>query len=95
MGATDAPQGQRLWSVPLSGQPLCVSPVCRPGVSLLAVALRGRTVALHRSGDGAAVDSLDTDDDVSAMRFGRLGREENALVLVGTGKYASWARSVQ
>ncbi|KAM7299459.1 Bardet-Biedl syndrome 1 protein [Ixodes scapularis] len=85
VGATDAPQGQRLWSVPLSGQPLCVSPVCRPGVSLQAVALRGRTVALHRSGDGAAVDSLDTDDDVSAMRFGRLGREENALVLVGTG----------
>ncbi|KAG0433768.1 hypothetical protein HPB47_019578 [Ixodes persulcatus] len=65
--------------------PCACRPCAVPGVSLLAVALRGRTVALHRSGDGAAVDSLDTDDDVSAMRFGRLGREENALVLVGTG----------
>ncbi|XP_075728375.1 Bardet-Biedl syndrome 1 [Rhipicephalus microplus] len=79
-------KGQCVWSVSLGAQPLAVAAVCRPGVcQAAAVALADRRVVLHSAADGAPTHVLNTRDAVSAIHFGRLGREDNALVMVGTG----------
>ncbi|XP_037525613.1 Bardet-Biedl syndrome 1 protein-like [Rhipicephalus sanguineus] len=79
-------KGQCAWSVSLGAQPLAVAAVCRPGVcQAAAVALSDRRVVLHGAADGAPTHVLNTRDAVSAIHFGRLGREDNALVMVGTG----------
>ncbi|KAH6923975.1 hypothetical protein HPB50_010111 [Hyalomma asiaticum] len=79
-------KGQCVWNVSLGAQPLAVAAVCRPGVcQAAAVALSDRRVVLHGAADGAPTHVLNTRDAVSAIHFGRLGREDNALVMVGTG----------
>ncbi|XP_075531562.1 Bardet-Biedl syndrome 1 [Dermacentor variabilis] len=79
-------KGQCVWNVPLGAQPLAVAAVCRPGVcQAAAVALSDRRVVLHGAADGAPTHVLHTRDAVSAVHFGRLGREDNALAMVGTG----------
>ncbi|KAH7939544.1 hypothetical protein HPB52_013662 [Rhipicephalus sanguineus] len=79
-------KGQCVWSVSLGAQPLAVAAVCSPGVcQAAAVALSDRRVVLHGAADGAPTHVLNTRDAVSAIHFGRLGREDNALVMVGTG----------
>nr|XP_037273229.1 Bardet-Biedl syndrome 1 protein-like [Rhipicephalus microplus] len=84
--ATAHVQGQCVWSVSLGAQPLAVAAVCRPGVcQAAAVALADRRVVLHSAADGTPTHVLNTRDAVSAIHFGRLGREDNALVMVGTG----------
>ncbi|KAL1425633.1 hypothetical protein MTO96_019054 [Rhipicephalus appendiculatus] len=80
-------KGQCVWSVSLGAQPLAVAAVCRPGVcQAAAVALSDRRVVLHGAADGAPTHVLNTRDAVSAIHFGRLGREDNAL---GHGRHRS------
>ncbi|XP_077529874.1 BBSome complex member BBS1-like [Haemaphysalis longicornis] len=79
-------KGQCLWDVPLAGQPLAVTAICRPGMcQAAAVALSDRRVVLHGAADGVPTHVLNARDAVSALHFGSLGREDNALVMVGTG----------
>ena len=49
------------------------------GMFLVAVALSSNHVLVYN--DKNVVDCFKTDDAVSAMKFGRFGREENTLVI--------------
>ena len=49
------------------------------GMFLVAVALSSNHVLIYN--DKNVVDCFKTDDAVSAMKFGRFGREENTLVI--------------
>lgn len=50
------------------------------GLRLIAVALDNKQVVLYH--DKHRVDTIETDDVVTAMKFGRFGREECTLVMV-------------
>ena len=54
---------------------------------LVAVALSSNHVLIYN--DKNVVDCFQTDDAVSAMKFGRFGREENTLVIGKHGCYKS------
>ena len=54
-------------------------PVSSRGMFLVAVALSSNHVLIYN--DKNVVDCFKMDDTVSAMKFGRFGREENTLVL--------------
>ncbi|KAG0729916.1 Bardet-Biedl syndrome 1 [Chionoecetes opilio] len=68
--------------VRLPGAILCLEclEVRNLGLSLVAVALADTRVLVYR--DKHLVDTLITEDRVSAMKFGRFGREDNTLVMV-------------
>ena len=53
------------------------------GLFLVAVALASNHVLIYN--DKNVVDCFRMDDTVSAMNFGRFGREENTLVIVTIG----------
>lgn len=53
------------------------------GLRLVAVALDSRQVHFYQ--DKSLVDIIECDDVVTAMRWGRLGREDNTLVMVSRG----------
>ena len=60
-------------------------PVSSRGMFLVAVALSSNHVLIYN--DKNVVDCFQTDDAVSAMKFGRFGREENTLVIGKHGCY--------
>ena len=53
-------------------------------LTLVALALADNRVLIYR--DKHLVDTIHTEDRVSAMKFGRFGREDNTLVLVLKGE---------
>ena len=74
-------QGKKLWSVTLPHSVICIEKMDIPsrGMFLVAVALSSNHVLVYN--DKNVVDCFKTDDAVSAMKFGRFGREENTLVI--------------
>ena len=74
-------QGKKLWSVSLPHSVICIERMDIPsrGMFLVAVALSSNHVLVYN--DKNVVDCFKTDDAVSAMKFGRFGREENTLVI--------------
>ena len=74
-------QGRKVWSVKLPHSVLCIEKMDIPsrGLFLVAVALASNHVLVYN--DKNVVDCFKMDDTVSAMKFGRFGREENTLVL--------------
>ena len=70
-----------MWSVKLPHSVLCIEKMDIPsrGLFLVAVALASNHVLVYN--DKNVVDCFKMDDTVSAMKFGRFGREENTLVL--------------
>ena len=70
-----------MWNIKLPHSILCIEKVDIPsrGLYLVAVALSSNHVLIYN--DKNVVDCIKTDDTVSAMKFGRFGREENTLVI--------------
>ena len=76
-------KGNCLWSVK---QPALITTieaidVERQGLRLIAVALDNRQIHLYQ--DRHRVDVIETDDTIVSMKYGRFGREDNTLVMVG------------
>ena len=78
-------KGKKLWSVKMPHSILCIEKMDIPGrgLFLVAVALSSNHVLIYN--DKTVVDCIKMEDTVSAMRFGRFGREENTLVIVTIG----------
>ncbi|KAK8384168.1 hypothetical protein O3P69_009121 [Scylla paramamosain] len=78
-------KGKRLWCIKLPGAVLCLEclELRTLSLTLVALALADNRVLIYR--DKHLVDTIHTEDRVSAMRFGRFGREDNTLVLVLKG----------
>ncbi|XP_055628278.1 Bardet-Biedl syndrome 1 protein homolog isoform X2 [Toxorhynchites rutilus septentrionalis] len=75
-------KGKKLWSVTLPQPAVCMTPVCLPhlGINLVCVALRGGLVQFYCQ--KKLVDQFYAPETVTALKFGRLGREEHVLILV-------------
>lgn len=54
------------------------------GLILTALGMADNRVMIYR--DKHLVDTIYTEDKISALKFGRFGREDNTLVLVMKGK---------
>lgn len=79
------PQGKKLWSVVLPGPVSTMASMDLPtrGFQAVLVALASCEVQLYR--DKNLLSSIRTPDTVSALRFGRYGREDGTLILVLRG----------
>ena len=75
-------QGKRVWLQKLPSPISCIEQMEIPsrGLSLIAVALSSGHVLIFD--DKNVVDCFLMDNPVSAMKFGKFGREDNTLVLV-------------
>ncbi|XP_046747357.1 Bardet-Biedl syndrome 1 protein homolog isoform X2 [Diprion similis] len=78
-------KGARLWKIQLPNIPLDLVglPVPQRGLSLLAVSVARFGVRIY---DGKHhVDTINTMEAVSAMKYGRMGQEERAMTMVTVG----------
>lgn len=77
-------RGKLLYQVPLEAQPVCILPLmlAHLGITLVAVALQGGTVKFFLQ--RYLVDAFEVPQTVAAMRYGRMGVEDNVLVLTTT-----------
>ncbi|XP_074595075.1 Bardet-Biedl syndrome 1 [Brevipalpus obovatus] len=78
-----ATNGLRMWT--LSTEPLGITCIAAfdieiQGITLIAVAVDGGKIFLHNG--KVKVDTIETDDVITSMKFGRYGREDNTLVMV-------------
>ena len=75
-------QGKRVWQQKLPSAICCIEQMEIPsrGLSLIAVALSSSHLLIFD--DKNVVDCFQMDNPVSAMKFGKFGREDNTLVLV-------------
>jgi Bardet-Biedl syndrome 1 protein len=75
-------KGKKLWQLRLPANILCLEPIdlVARGLQLAAVALANKQVLLFN--DKHVVDCFSLNDTVSAMKFGRFGREDSALVMI-------------
>ena len=75
-------QGKRVWQQKLPSAISCIEQMDIPsrGLSLIAVALSSSHLLIFD--DKNVVDCFQMDNPVSAMKFGKFGREDNTLVLV-------------
>ena len=75
-------KGKRVWQQKLPSPISCILPMEIPsrGLNLIAVALSSAHVLIYD--DKNVVDCFQMDNPVSAMKFGKFGREDNTLVLV-------------
>ena len=75
-------KGKQIWSQKLPASVKCLEPVDIPsrGVQFTAVALENRQVLVFN--DKHVVDCFSANDIISAMKFGRFGREDSALVMI-------------
>ena len=75
-------KGKRIWSQKLPASVKCLEPMDIPsrGVQFTAVALENRQVLVFN--DKHVVDCFSANDIISAMKFGRFGREDSALVMI-------------
>ena len=75
-------KGKRVWQQKLPSPISCILPMEIPsrGLNLIAVALSSSHVLIYD--DKNVVDCFQMDNPVSAMKFGKFGREDNTLVLV-------------
>ncbi|XP_045616559.1 BBSome complex member BBS1 isoform X1 [Procambarus clarkii] len=78
-------KGKRLWSLRLPAAITCVETleIRTLGLTLTALGMADNRVMIYR--DKHLVDTIHTEDRISAMKFGRFGREDNTLVLVMKG----------
>ncbi|KAJ8683685.1 hypothetical protein QAD02_019477 [Eretmocerus hayati] len=74
--------GVKLWKIQLPGNPLdMVSvPVPQSGLSLLAISIAGSGIRIYDQKH--LVDTINTMDSISVIKYGRLGHEERAMTLV-------------
>lgn len=79
-------QGKRLWSLKLPAPVLCMESleIRTLGLTLTALGLADRRVLVYR--DKHVVDTIHTQDNVTAIKFGRFGREDNTLVMIMKGQ---------
>ncbi|KAG5673312.1 hypothetical protein PVAND_003372 [Polypedilum vanderplanki] len=75
-------KGKMLWSLNMNDTVMCMCPVPLPhlGVSMICVALKNGLVQLYSQKN--LIDQFQVGDTVLAMYFGKLGLEEQVLVLV-------------
>jgi len=78
-------KGKRLWHVDMPSPIMCLEDLTieARGVQFTAVALRSKHVLMLN--DKHIVDWFSMPDAVSAMRFGKFGREDSSLVLITVG----------
>ena len=78
----DPLQGKRMWLQKLPSPITCIEQMEIPsrGLNLISVALTSSHVLIFD--DKNVVDCFKMDNSVSAMKFGKFGREDNTLVLV-------------
>jgi len=79
-------QGRQQWSVKMPANITALEVLDHSAKSILGllVALSNREV--HTYVDKTHVDTMVTEDVVTAMKFGRFGREESTLVMVTQGQ---------
>lgn len=75
-------QGKRLWSIQLPAPIICMESleIRTLGLVLTALGMADNRVMIYR--DKHLVDTIYTEDKISALKFGRFGREDNTLVMV-------------
>ena len=74
-------KGKRVWQQKLPSPISCILPMEIPsrGLNLIAVALSSSHVLIYD--DKNVVDCFQMDNPVSAMKFGKFGREDNTLLV--------------
>ena len=79
------PKGKRQWCVSLPDTITCMEVMDQQnrGYKAVLVALANKEVRVYR--DRFLVNSIIMDDIIVGMKFGRFGREEGALLMVGRG----------
>lgn len=75
-----------MWSIQLPVPIICMETleIRTLGLTLTALGMSDNRVMIYR--DKHLVDTIYTEDKISALRYGRFGREDNTLVLVMKGK---------
>ncbi|XP_059082200.1 Bardet-Biedl syndrome 1 protein homolog isoform X2 [Tigriopus californicus] len=78
-------KGKKLWQLQLPSPAMCIEPIdiLARGVQFTAVGLKSNQVLVFN--DKHVVDCFTMNDSVSAMKFGKFGREDNSLVLITSG----------
>ncbi|KAL5473056.1 hypothetical protein EMCRGX_G027497 [Ephydatia muelleri] len=79
------PKGKRLWSINLPETITCMEVLDQQhkGYKAVLVGMANREVRVYR--DRFLVNTITMDDIIVGMKFGRFGREEGALLMVGRG----------
>lgn len=82
-------QGKRYWKhlLPAPITAMCQIDYRPKGFQAIAVALANNEVHLYK--DKFLVDVIQVEENIYAMKFGRLGREDATLVLITKSKYFS------
>uniref|UniRef100_A0A6A7G4S6 Bardet-Biedl syndrome 1 protein-like n=1 Tax=Hirondellea gigas TaxID=1518452 RepID=A0A6A7G4S6_9CRUS len=78
-------KGKRLWTIEMDSLVMCLEIIEVKSLSLrlVAIALNDKRVLIYK--DKHLVDTIYTDTSVTAMLYGRFGREDNAFVLIMRG----------
>lgn len=79
------PKGKRLWSINLPDTITCMEIMDQQnkGYKAVLVGMANREVRVYR--DRFLVNTITMDDIIVGMKFGKFGREEGALLMVGRG----------
>ena len=75
-----------MWTIEMDSQIMCVEliEIKNLNLRLVAVAVKSNKIFIYK--DKHLVDTIYTEEPVSAMLYGRFGREDNVLILVMKGQ---------
>ena len=79
-------QGRQQWSVTMSASITALEVLDYKAKSLLGLLVALDNCEVHTYVEKTHVDTIATEDVVTAMKFGRFGREESSLVMITRGR---------
>jgi len=79
-------QGRQQWSVTTSSSITAIEVLDYKAKSLVGLLVALDNCEVHTYIDKTHVDTIATEDVVTAMKFGRFGREESTLVMITRGQ---------
>ena len=79
-------QGKKLWTIKLPGNITTMEVMENKNKGFKAVLVALTNCEVHMYRDKYLVNVMKTEDVVTAMRFGRFGREEQTLIMTTRGK---------
>ena len=78
-------QGRQQWSLKMPADIMAIEVLDYKAKSLLGLLVALSNCEIHTYVDKTHVDTIVTEDVVTAMKFGRFGREDSTLVIVTRG----------
>ena len=81
-------QGRQQWSVKMPANIMAIEVLDHKPKSLLGLLVALSNCEVHVYVDKVHVDTIVTEDVVTAMKFGRFGREESTLVMIMRGWFS-------